>query len=250
MAVDDDNHTHLYPSSFDTNQLEHDDSLILLERIPDFLLSTHSLFRCAYFNWINKIDSPVRCEQLEQLTILVYQMAMIHLRQELWQLYLQSGTGQLPPRETSKKRSPHLTLHLWPKELTMVIMGTSASQIHDQSPITHETYEDFVKKHLAALEEQFNLYRAQFESIKTSTNHYHETINDEIERFVQTKALPMAKLYFEARRVLIQADYNDRFYQLEYLHQKSTLEQVSFSISFRLSDLRSFRSIWLNISVS
>lgn len=219
----------VHHSSTLSNMKLHDESLLLLDHIPDFLLASSSLFRFAYFSWINKVNSPVEPSKLEQLTILVYKMAMIQLRRELWQTYLDSGTGEIKVPEIARRRSPHLRLHAWPIELSLLIMTQQASQIQHIHEIDHETYLYFVKKHLAYLDEQYRQDRFQFHQIKMETEHYLNAIDDEIERFVQKRALLPAKLYFEARITLLTANYLDRFYQYEYHQQKPSLDQVILS---------------------
>lgn len=230
----------LTPTTPKDDTMATDDSLILLDRIPQFLLASSSLFRYAYFVWINKINSPVDAQRLEQLTILAYKIAMIHLRSELWQTYLQSGTGQIRVPEATRKRNPQLSLRIWPTELSRLIKIQNGSPVQNIEDIDHDTHIYFVKQHLKYLDDKARSYASEFHNIRMHTEHYHETINDAMEKFVQQQALIAAKLYFQARIHLLKANYIDRFYQYEYYRLKPTMEQVrSYSSlhdpSFRLA---------------
>lgn len=219
------------PTNRSEDPMANDDTLILLDRIPDFLLASSTLFRYAYFIWINKINSPVDPQRLEKLTILAYKMGMIHLRRELWQTYLQSGTGQIPMPEAAKKRQGQWNLHIWPIEFSRLIMIQQGSPVQRIEDINHDTHMHFVKQHLKYLDDKYRSYAAEFHTIRFSTQHYHEEINDTMEQFVQQQALKAAKLYFEARIHLLKANYIDRSYQYEYYRLKPTMEQVNLSIS-------------------
>ena len=199
--------------------------IFLLDIIPDCLLASNSSFQVAFFYLLNDQDNPVDRGSLEQLSILTYKMNIIYLQQRLWQVYLQSGTGQLRSLVESHQHELAVAPQVWPLQVSELLIAYGDTQTKN---VDDQTHLDFVQKYLSVLSKHHQRYRAQFNTIKSQLNYFTDALGYHMERYVLANALAIVQLYFDARIALIKHAYTDRWLQLNFLQHKPNDEQVSF----------------------
>ena len=198
----------------------------LLDKKPCCLLSYTSTFRCAFFRELTHYASPFDPLELEQLTLLSYQMSIISLHKQLWTTYLQSGTGQLEKSHPSRRQDEETELHYWPTYLRSFTLARAFAKIIEGDTMEYERHVESVKRYLAHLDQQHHQYLTQFDALKSGMPLFTPALAYLIEELVRKQALPAVNVYFDTVITLIKYDYIDRFMQLQYVRQKPTQEQV------------------------
>ena len=195
--------------------------------IPDYLSSSNLSFQATFFSELRSYFNPIDFTDLQQLSILTHQMSIIHLHQQLWHRCLQSGTSQLKPRDQLLlQHHADEILSFWPDMVISVMISKGLIDINRQNNIDQNVYINFIQKYLQQLEKKVNQCRFEFDTIKNRVPSYTHALNDKIEQFVQKEGLQPIRLHFQTRMALIEYICFDRWYQWEYLQQKSTHLQV------------------------
>jgi hypothetical protein len=181
------------------------------ENIPFYLSKGSKSFK----HIVEHVSSPERIEEIRQMAILMYQLAIIHLQKSLWMTYLKSGTGKLKSCQTGKVGPA-----IWPVEVQSMMKGL----INENDHTNCLTY---VTDYLSDLENQIGQYQTELSMKKNQLSNYIQTI----ETFVQ-QGLDSTRLEIQHQIALVQYTYNDRVLELEYLQHTPTEHQVSLKHFF------------------
>ena len=215
----------------------------LLEQQPYCLLSSSTTFRFTFFRELTHYASPFDPLELEQLTLLSYKMSIISLHQQLWSIYLQSGTGQLEKSHPSRRHDDTTDLHYWPTYLHSFTLARAFAKTIDGDTMDYETHVELVKKYLSHLEEQHHLYLTQFDAVTSEMPLYTPALGYQIEECVRKHALTTVNIYFDMVTTLLKHDYMDRFMQLQCLGQEIHQEQVYSFRVFGLNEILNYFSL-------
>jgi hypothetical protein len=202
------------------------DKEFLLEKIPDCLLSSSASFRTAFFGQLQPYEHALNPVVLEQLTVLVYRMSIINFHQQLWDMYLKSGTGQIEIVDPALENDGRVVLRYWPPLISPFLRTKASIQITSNDELDRAKRADLVKQYLAQLDNRTKQYQVQFEAIKNEMPHYSDGLLQNIQRFVRKQTLSMVKTYFETVIALIKQDYMDRLLQLRFRQEKPNEKQV------------------------
>ncbi len=199
--------------------------------IPDYLSASSSSFRTAFFTELRNYN-PIDFQDLQQLSILAHQTSIIHLHEQLWHCFLQTGKGQLKQsiQQLLQHHTDLTTVSFWPKIVTSVMISKGIIH-HDnrQDKIDQHIYINFVQNYLHQLEKQAKQRRLQFDTITNRLPPYYAKgiLNDKIEHFLRNEdSLSAIRFHFQRRIALLEYICIDRSYQLAYFQQKPTNLQV------------------------
>lgn len=205
-----------------------DRQLFLLDTLPPCVRATSASFRMAFSDLLHPPRTPMDWMALEELSILMYKMSIIHLHRQLWLAYLQSGTGTM--RSLAKPRQqpvPSLATHKWPSQVTLLIRSESGAQATNSDEIGEQTtYTNFVHEYLSELDERTRYYRTQFNTVANQLPIYSEVVGYQLSTFLSKSALVSARLHFTARIALIRHVYTDHLLQLEIWQQRPRVDHV------------------------
>jgi hypothetical protein len=205
------------------------DKEFLLDKIPDCLLSSSASFRTAFFGQLQPYQHALNPVVLEQLTILTYRMSIINFHQQLWDMYLKSGTGQIEIVDPALENDGRVVLRYWPPLISPFLRTKGPIQITSNDELDRAKRADLVKQYLAQLDNRTKQYQVQFEAIKNEMPHYSDGLLQNIQRFVRKQTLTMVKTYFETVIALIKHDYVDRLLQLRFRQEKPNEKQVDLA---------------------
>lgn len=198
----------------------------LLDKEPYFLLTSSPTFRFAFFRELLDYVHPFDPFELEELTMLSYQMSILHLHKQLWTTYLQSGTGELERSHPSRRHDEKTELHHWPTYLHSFTIARAYVKRMTSEAMDHEMRIVSVKEYLSYLEEQLHDYATQYEAMKNNMPLYTPTLTYRIDECVRKHALSAVHIYFDVIIALMKHDYMDRFMQLQYWQLKPIPEQI------------------------
>ena len=205
------------------------DKEFLLEKIPDCLLSSSVSFRTAFFGQLQPYQHALNPVVLEQLTVLNYRISIINFHQQLWDMYLKAGTGQIEIVDPSRQSEGSAVLHYWPPLISPFLRTKASIQITNNDELDHRRRADLVKRYLVQLDDRAKQYQVQFEAIKNEMPQNSEGLLRNIERFVRKQTLSTVKTYFETVIALIKHDYMDRLLQLGFGQEKPNEKQVDLA---------------------
>ena len=205
------------------------DKEFLLDKIPDCLMSSSASFRTAFFGQLQPYQHALNPVMLEQLTVINYRISIINCHQQLWDMYLRAGTGQIDIIDPARQNEGRVVLRYWPPLISPFLRTKASIQITSNDDLDHGRRAGLVKRYLAQLEDRTKQYQVQFEAIKKEMPHYSEGLLHNIERFVRTQTLSTVKTYFDTVIALIKHDYMDRLLQLRFREEKPNEKQVDLA---------------------
>ena len=205
------------------------DKEFLLDKIPDCLLSSSASFRTAFFGQLQPYEHALNPVVLEQLTVLNYRMSIISFHQQLWDMYLKSGTGQIDIFDPALQNEGRVVLRYWPPLISPFLRTKPSIQITSDGSLDDNKRTDLVKRYLVQLNDRTKEYQVQFEAIKNEMPHCFEGLLRNIARFVRQQTLSVVKTYFETVIALIKHDYMDRLLQLRFRQEKPNEKQVDIA---------------------
>lgn len=215
------------------------DKEFLLDKIPDCLLSSSASFRTAFFGQLQPDQQTSSHVVLEQLTVLNYRMSIIHLHRQLWDMYLQSGTGQIEIFDAALENDGSAVLHYWPPLISPFLRTKASIQITSNDERGDQAKRiDRVKRYLAHLDDRTKQYQVQLEAIKNEMPHCSEGLLHNIARFVRKETLSTVKTFFETVIALIKHDYKDRLLQVRFRQEKPNEKQVDLAFLRRTRLIR------------
>jgi hypothetical protein len=186
----------------------------LLDKEPYCLLTSSSTFKFAFFRELLDYAKPFDPFDLEELTMLSYQMSIINLHKQLWTTYLHSGTGQLENSHPSRRQDEKTELHYWPTFLHSFTVARAYAKRISGGAMDHEMHVASVKDYLSYLEEQLHEYATQYDAMKNKVPWYTPVLTYRIDECVRKHALSAVNIYFDVIIALMKHDYMNRFMQL------------------------------------
>ena len=181
------------------------------ENIPFYLSKDSKSFE----HIVEHVSSSETIEEIRQMAILMYQLAIIHLQKSLWMTYLKSGTGKLKSCITG-----NVGPSIWPVEVQSMM-----KRLVNEND--HTACLTLVNDHLSDLENQIGQYQTELTMKKNQLSNYIQTI----ETFVQ-QGLASIRLDIQHQIALVQYTYNDRILESKYLQHTPTENQVSLMYFF------------------
>lgn len=202
-------------------------SEFLLEQVPYRLSQQSMIFKLFFFEKLQNSNNPIDSNQLEQLIMINYQISIIRLHQQLWQTYIDSGTGQIVKYYPENASSVYTkSIHYWPIYLLSMTVARGFTRKIQYDNLNHQTQVAIIKQYLSYLQVRSNEYVEQLNRMKTDLINYTDELNHQILQFIRQEVLIPVNLYFESLIILIQHDYNDRLMQLHFHQSKSNQSQV------------------------
>ena len=174
--------------------------------------------------WING-NTTIDIEQLRPLAILIHQQTVINLQRDLWMTYVKSGTGRLT-------HSPTKGPSIWPVKVKSFILAkritTNMSSADENAACMNSVYE-FMQE----LNNKHENYQNQFTEIKNSLRliEYSDAIEDSLRTYIeQQPSIRFLRLKCELKQTLINNDYQDQMFELNYRQHHPTEHQVNVFI--------------------
>ena len=201
----------------------------LLDIVPHCLKASSVTFQTGFVCQRSRDSVPVDIFALETLILAYYKLSIIERHQQLWSVYLDSGSGELERSHPFRRQHDATQLHYWPVHfLSLTIARAYTKRFHYPS-MKHEQHLESVKQYLSHLEEQRYASLMQYDAIQATCQRQTPGVIVHAENYVRQHALPSVNIYFETMIGLLKYDYIDRFIQLRWMKEKPTREQVRTS---------------------
>lgn len=190
-------------------------------QMPKYLSKEEKKFEHMIYSLPENIRETFHIEELRQIALCIHKIECLRLDKLLWTTYLRSGTGTLIESQKS--------LLLWPKEVKskMITQG-------DPDDMNHEMCLNYVKNVLQKFDDEIISYETMLSERKENVQLYWTSeIEDSIEKFVEQFISIHVRLPQEARIAIVEYDYKDRLFQLEFYslkpvaYQKEVFEKLT-----------------------
>ena len=197
--------------------------------LPSYLSANNNIFDQRMNPILQKLATSITIEDLRTIAHVVHNLALTKLFVSLWQVYLNSGTGQLTlPNEQQQKSQKSIVENpnLWPSAVKTTMIRERVTSAQNESDITPTSCLTFTQNYL----HQLTSKAAQFQAELTNQNHrlfaFTMQMNQAIERFVHEHYMNQMGLTIEAKIATTEYDYRDHIIELEFLQLKPNDHQV------------------------
>jgi hypothetical protein len=195
--------------------------------MPWFLLATNNSFERMITPILRRTNSSIYIEDLRQIALLIYNLAVTDLLHWQWETYLLSGTGVLKYQVALQdKENPIDGTSLWPTEVKTKIIEKGLTTARNESEIDFDTCRKCLENYLRQLNDNAEQYRTQLNDRKRRLNGFTEEMEKEIEHFLHEQSINQIKIKVQTKIAIVEYDYYDRLLELAYLRLKPNQYQV------------------------
>ena len=198
--------------------------------IPMYLLMTNRLF-LHMAKTITKAISSIRINDIQQLAILMYQIATVQIDRYMMKVYLHSVQGTL---KESLNIPIEMNRRVWPIQVQSLMLTHHKSTTSTMDTHTEEeeqmACEQLLHKHLQDMKEQIQDYEKQLNAKKQTLNDFTTNVEEMIQSYVQTHEIKPLKLKRDLKVALLNYHYDSELLKRQYLHEQPNEYQVSYSI--------------------
>lgn len=201
----------------------------LNNNLPDYLQSTNPFFEQLFISYLMNTIAPtnIETEDLRQLAILKHKMADIHLQKQLWNIYLQSGTGQwkIGKERSGSAGSNAIDRRIWPMHVKKMLPSSQDGQSFDDE---HELCETIVYRYMDKLNTAMEQYQTDIDQKKKAileSTHHDDTLQ-KIEAFVRQHGVRSLQMKFKQRITTLECNYEGELLKRAFVQLQPTDEQV------------------------
>lgn len=201
----------------------------LLDIVPHCLKASSVPFQTGFVCQRSQDAVPVDLFAWEKWMLAYYKCSIIERHQQLWSVYLDSGSGELERSHPFRRQHDATQSHYWPVHfLSLTIARAYTKRFHYPS-MKHDQHLESVKQYLSHLEEQRYTSLMHYDAIQATCRRQTPDLIIHAENYVRQHALTSVNIYFETMIGLLKYDYIDRFIQLRWMKEKPTQAQVRSS---------------------
>lgn len=185
------------------------------DSVPNYLsIQQYNSFQQLIRSMLSTTASSMQVSDLHEITLLIRRIMVLDLQKSLWNIYLQSGTGQLASEAEQEE------LCLWPMEVKST-MTTDNNEIDQMKCLNYvnQTLEQFLHRQRYC-EQQLEEKKYHFQNCFTTE------MEDTLRQFIEQQELVFMRLDCERKMTIVKYDYRDRLLELEYRQLKPTKYQV------------------------
>jgi hypothetical protein len=212
----------------------------LKDKIPTYLSVHQPEFQHMVQSILSTTANSFHLEDVQEIALLIRQMAMIDLDISLWTSYLQSGTGQLEnDRRSTTTTTPHPAISVWPSEIkSLIIMEEEAEKKKESDMMTtihvHQIDHDACLNYVYQTLHEFINRKIQYQTQLDEKKHHLNTfftleIEEAIVQFIEQQEMIFLRIEMESKIAIVQYDYQDRCIEFDYHQLKPNPYQVNSS---------------------
>jgi hypothetical protein len=197
--------------------------------LPDYLQSTNPFFEQLFIGYLMNTIAPtnIEAEYLRQLAILKHKIADIYFQKQLWNIYLQSGTGQwnIDKESSCFSCTSVIDRRIWPMHVKKMIPSS-----HDKHSLDdeHQLCEKIVYRYIDKLNTTMEQYQTEIDqkkkSLLESTNH-DDTLQ-KIDVFVRQHGVRPLQMKFKHRITTLKCNYEGELLKRAFVQLQPTDDQV------------------------
>lgn len=196
------------------------------DEIPNYLTKQNQYFQefiRTALPTIGITNGNEYTDRLRKIAIVIYKIMLIQMYQDLWTIYLKSGTGQL--FNDSKLTVNYSTnISIWPKDIKQQIDSTTIQGIN-----LNDVYLKFVQLNLHDLNHHLKHYQTTLNINANMFKNYSLDFQNLIENYIK-EHFSLLRMYVEHQMELVHCDYHIHAIKVEFLRQHPNPSQVNFYI--------------------
>ncbi|CAF3327476.1 unnamed protein product [Rotaria socialis] len=204
-----------------------DDSTVEPNQIPTYLLMTNREF-IHMAQTITKAISSIHINDIQQLAILMHQIATVQIDRYMMKVYLHSVQGTLKePNYTPIE----INRSVWPIQVQSLMLthhkSTTSMEIHTEEEQT--TCEQLLHQHLQDMKEKIQDYEQQLNVKKQTLNDFTSNAEEMIQSYVQMYGIKQLKRKRDLKVALINYHYDSELLKRQYLHEQPNQYQIEIA---------------------
>ena len=185
-------------------------------RIPSYLHEQFHFFDQVMHRFTERPSSPIDVDDLREIAILVHELNFTKLSISQWQTYLLSGKGEL---------QSGATLSIWPPDVMKAMVRDKVVTVSDESQIDSAACLAYTESYLHQLRDRVTKLQAELDEQKRRLKGFTPRINQTIEEYVFQQYMNEAELQIRQKIVVVEFDYRDRLYEVEFEHLRPDEQQ-------------------------
>ena len=220
--------------------------------IPNYLSLDNKAFKEMVQSILSNTANSYNIKDLQEIASLIHQITTLDLQKLLWNAYLRAGTSRIDRSGYSNIR---IELFIWPLELKLTMLKNKATTATNAKEIDNDTCLNYVYRILGKIVDRITYHQTKLEEKKSRLENFFTSEMEEIiTRFIEQQEIPF-QIQTERKVALIEYDYKDQLFELEFNRFKPSPNQVKLSLFLSFSSNErslnfdtSFRLEYSNIS--
>lgn len=197
------------------------------EQMPPYLRASHRLFDETMAPFLQREMSSMNIEDLRHVANLVHDLNLTNLLISQWQMYLQSGTGQLKVSFPQQQRLRLKTYpSIWPVEVKKAMLREGAVNARTESDIDGTQCLSFTQQYLGRLRSGVQNLESQLNHRKRHLRGLTDEMQQAIEQYVFQHCMNEADLRIQKNILVVEYNYRDRLLELEFEELKPNESQL------------------------
>ncbi|CAF3677425.1 unnamed protein product [Rotaria sp. Silwood1] len=227
-------------SDYNADDDDDDDSLnvddIQQNHIPNYLSMNSTIFVRLCKNLLKTVPT-MTMNDLQQLALLMHQIAALRIKEEMSHIYLKSVTGTLTEPECDLIE---VDRRVWPMQVQALVLSkrpfSSVATTEMNQAEQQTTCERLLQDRILELNEHMQQYQQQLNEKKKSFKGFTSMMDETLQHYVQEYGVQPLQVKYEMRKSIVTHDFESEILERKYLQENPNEYQLE--IAKHLLELR------------